>query len=738
VAGAAILAPILYYASTVDVRPPQVDHFGVTQHLPGDSSVALTTASLEVVFSEMVDHASAEGAFVIDPAVPGAFSWSGTTMVFTPARRLPLQTAFRVSFHAGVKDETGNAMGAGGPFGFRTVGSPSVVASRPADGAEGVALDATISITFSTLMDTASVERALEVIPRIDLELRWSGEQLTIVPRTSLHADQHYLVIVGSGATDLAGTALGDPLRLAFTTVNAGLRPRTLVPADGSQGIAVTTPIAVIMDRALDPDSLDDRLMTISPNVAGSLTIVAPDGAAGLADSARRVLRFTPSGPLPANTTFTVTLSASVLGADGARLDAPLTWTFTTGSASQSLGNQIVYLSSRSGVANLWAMNPDGTNQHELSSELSPVTSYAVAPDGQSYVVGDGVRLVESDADGSGRRVLTESGMVEFDPAYAPDGSAIVFGRADAATGAGLGLWSRGPGGGTAEQIDVPAGAGGATLSPSPSGDASASPGTAAPAALLRAPRYSPDGKRLAFVDAGGRVGILDLGSGFLTGGAFHAASPPAWFPDGSGILVSGVRAPSGRGGWTDGRLTPGTAVPPMTPTGLRLTAADRAALRIVELDAGLSLVQPTPLKEGAGLPAIGPNGRIAYLVLDPDGTAAGSLWIAASGGIGSRELRPDSRARFLGVAFAPEPGTLVVARQPVVASPPSAPSPSPGASASVTPLPLASGAQSPAPAASNGPGSDEVPAAGIWLIDASTGIGQQLTTDGWLPRWIP
>src|SRR2546425_9105448 len=74
--GAAILVGILYYASTVDARPPLVLSIGVTQHLSTDSAVALTTTSIEVVFSEPVQPLTAEGAFRISPATRGAFSWS--------------------------------------------------------------------------------------------------------------------------------------------------------------------------------------------------------------------------------------------------------------------------------------------------------------------------------------------------------------------------------------------------------------------------------------------------------------------------------------------------------------------------------------------------------------------------------------------------------------------------------------------------------------------------------------
>ncbi len=733
VIGAAILAPILYYASTVDVHPPQVDQFVVTQHLPGDTSVALTTASLEVVFSEDVDHTAAQAAFAIEPHLAGAFSWSGTSMIFTPSAPLPLETSFSVSVGSGIRDLAGNVMGASGPYTFRTVGSPSVVATSPTAASRDVRLDATITVTFSTLMDTASVGEALQVIPHVDVDLRWSGETVTVIPRQPLEPDHQYLVVVDTTATDLAGTALSDPLRFSFSTVSAGLHARALLPQDTAQGIAVTTAIAVVLDRPIDPQSVRDRLISVEPGVAGSVSLVAPEGAAGMTDTARRILQFVPSGPLPANTTFTVTLDPGLRGTDGAQLAAPLVWTFTTGSPSASLANQIVFLSSRSGVPNLWAMNPDGTNQHQVSAELSPITSYAVAPDGDSYVVGDGARLVEEDASGSQRRVLTESGMVEFDPSYAPDGSAIVFGRADAETGAGLGIWTRPPSGGRARAITVPSGQGGVAATPRATPD-NPQPSSAEPVPLLRAPRYSPDGTQIAFVDAGGRIGILDLSDGSVTAAAFHGASPPAWLPGSEGIVVSGLGAVASQGAWASGLLTPETPVPPLTPAGLRLSSDEQAALRTVELDAGLSLVQETPLRAGATLPTVGPNGRIAYIVLDPDSAETGSLWIAAPGGLGSIALSPDTRARASSASFGPETGTLVVAREPVLTSQPTAtpgPSASPGATFGATAAPEAT------PTA--GPAGEPRPAGGIWLIDARSGIGRQLTTDdGWLPRWLP
>jgi len=727
VIGVAVLIPILYYASTVDVRAPQVSQFVLTQHLPGDDSVALTTASLEVVFSEPVDHAAAQASFAIAPQVQGTFSWTGLTMVFTPVDRLPLETSFSVLLHGGITDASGNRMSGAGPYAFRTVGSPAVVATRPADAADGVALDASIELTFSTLMDTLSVERALQIVPETSVTLRWNGNELAIQPLDRLQAGETYTVTLGTEARDTAGSALSDALHLSFTTLTPRLATNAVVPAAGSEGIAVTSPVAVIFDRAIDPGAVNDRALTISPSVPGGVALTQLEGAGSLQDTTRRVVRFTPSGTLPANTTFTVTLADSVRGADGAVLPGPLTWTFTTGSPSATLGNQVVFLSTRSGMANLWAMNPDGSNQHQVSAELSPITTYAVAPDGRSFVVGDGARLVEQRADGSNRRVLTEQGMVEFDPAFSPDGSFFVFGRADRATGSGLGLWRRPSEGGTAERIAMQDVAPTPSASPPPSPTATAS-GVGAPTPVLRAARFSADGTRLAFVDMSGSVGIVDLHDGALTEARFAAVAPPAWLPDDSGALFSGLAADgsfSVDGG--AGALAPGTAVRPLTPDGLGLSVAQRGELRLAELGDGETTVRTEQLAGGATLPAVDPAGRIAYLSLDPRLIAAGRIWIATTSTLVAKRLVLPGDGWESGVAFAPQPGLMLVTRVP----PPSGAAPVPTPTA--LPSRSASAEPQPSPAPGTGPG-----IGGIWLVNQATGVTVQLSTDGWSALWLP
>jgi hypothetical protein len=690
VLGLGVLGAILFYASTVDGRPPAVAAIRLTQHVTGEPATALTTTSIEVDFSEVVVADSAQGAFRIEPTTDGSFSWSGSTLTFSPAERLPLQTDFAVRIGPGVVDEAGNRMAeASDPFAFTTVGQPMVVGSSPQEGAADVQLDATIELEFSTLMDTASVEEAIEIAPAVAYDVSWSGELLTITPRVPLAEATQYVLRIGISARDQAGVTLERSHRLIFRTVRSGLEADRLMPAHDIEAVAVRTPIAVVFDRDLDPASVTDELLTIEPQVAGTLEAIPLPGAAGIEEPGARVLQFRPSGALGPNTTYQVTLAGGLSAADGTRLSGEIAWSFTTGAPLDTLSNQIVFVSDRAGIANVWAMNPDGTGQRQVSAELSAVSDFAVAPDGRSLVVADGAVLVELRADGSDRRQLTESGRFEYDPAYSPDSTMLAFGRADAETGAGLGLWTRRPLGGDQRRIELPAELRpGASPSPSASDD---------PAALLRAPRFSPDGAALAFVDSGGRVAVLELPAARLTSAAFGAVSAPVWLPDSTGLLVAGL---------------PDRAAPPPAEPGplsrldagaIGLAADDLGDVRVVRLDRGASQVDIPAYPAGAARVALDPDGRRAIVVAGDDlPDAGGLLSITSAAGNAALPVLRDGGPAVVDVAAGPAAGEFLVVRS-------------------------ADGATT----------DDDLPA-GIWRVEAASGGGEPLVLDGRLPRWLP
>ncbi|MFA4837301.1 MAG: Ig-like domain-containing protein, partial [Dehalococcoidia bacterium] len=126
-----------------DTTPPTVT---TTSPANGAPSVAINTP-VAVTFSETMNQTSAEGAFSINPAVPGTFSWEGNIMTFTPGgdsgSHLAYSTAYAVTVGTGAQDLAGNPLASPYNFTFTTANPPIVInefMANPTTGTEWIEL----------------------------------------------------------------------------------------------------------------------------------------------------------------------------------------------------------------------------------------------------------------------------------------------------------------------------------------------------------------------------------------------------------------------------------------------------------------------------------------------------------------------------------------------------------------------------------------------------------------------
>ena len=452
IAGLVLVAAVIYNATTVDRVPPS---FQIKLSAPApDGKLALTLTSIDVVFSEEVRHATAEAAFSVTPSVAGSYHWQGTTLIWTPSEKLPLSATFKIHLAAGVQDLVGNSQGNIGDLTFTTVGEPTVKSVSPDNQAQSVAVDTTIEITFERLMDTQKVLASLSIEPNVPYTSTWNGPVLTITPNHPLSFSTIYSVKIGDQAVDTDGTRLA-PYTTTFKTVDMGLRVSALIPAPNVAGVSVRTPIAVFFDGPIDASSVSGAIH-LTPPVSGTTKVVTPpddreasvspsasaspsSAASSAASNANRVLVFTPDQPLAAHTTYTVSMSSSVRRTDG-QATSEQSWTFTSGEPPANALNQIAFLSDRGGVANVWLMNPDGSNQRQVTAELVPVSGFDISGDGNTIAYGSGGVVKRMGIGGDNLQTLTAAGSFEYAPAFVPDGTALVVGRRDS-RGADQGYW---------------------------------------------------------------------------------------------------------------------------------------------------------------------------------------------------------------------------------------------------------------------------------------------------------
>lgn len=668
------LGLVLWNATTVDRKPPTIK--AITLSAPGvDAHQAQTLTAIDIEFSEPVRTSTVQSRFHIVPAVDGAFTWDGSTAIFTPSQKLPPDSDFTISISPGFEDLVGNADEAGlEAWTFRTVGAPVVLRTTPVDGTAGVPLDGQVELVFDRLMDTASVEAATRVEPSAPVTATWRGSEVTLDFGLGLHFGTTYTVTIGPEAADTGGSRLGVPFSTHFTTVGAGLGVAALVPGNGVAGIGIGTSIAVEFDAPINPDTARSALHIV-PSVDGSVRIVPRGGDLGATAGPRPsgtanpdTLLFVPSAPLASHTTYTVTLDPTVARLDDATaVSAGRTWSFTTGAPTTSGQNQIAFLSARSGVRNVWVMNPDGTNQRQLTVELLPVSSFDTSADGSEVAFAAGGVITLMQIDGSGvQRLTPDDGRLEYAPEFTADDAHVILARR-APDGTDLGIWlvpAPGTSGDERQILDhgaPPPGSGGL------SGDGIPEAGSAT--AWTARVAIDPVSLKGAVVAADGTPWIVDLNPRGTTTAtqpipvAIHADTAPVWVAGGGNFYLAGTGS--------DGRV----------------------ALYAIDLAGHATPVTGT---DGATGPvAMGPGGLLAFAV----GSTSLPGHVRVLGGGIVRDLPGVAGSLDRWPAFSPDGATILVGR-----------------------------AFTTSPSTSDG----------IWRLDAVSGAARQLTSDGAFARWIP
>jgi Tol biopolymer transport system component len=303
-----------------------------------------------------------------------------------------------------------------------------------------------------------------------------------------------------------------------------------------------------------------------------------------------QTLTFRPSRPLAPNTAYRVNVATGIRDSQGRINQADLGWEFTT------RGPRLLALTGTpGGSAALWRMEADGSNPRQLYETSESITSVAVSPDGTLAAVVEtrgpfrSALLLLNLEDGSKRPLVDDETVSASGPAWSPAGDLVAYERRAVLEGS-LGqprIWLAQPGG--------------TSLGPLYSGDD-----------VNLAPVWSPDGSRMAFLDAVEMtIGVYDSHSDSVQKLSEVSSEAVSWMPDGTALVFASVNP---------------------TDNGVQFR------LRRVELSSGAT----SDLTDGmlaAGTPAVSPDGNtIALALRAPDGPGS-SLWLMGADGSNLRPL---------------------------------------------------------------------------------------------------
>jgi hypothetical protein len=211
--------------------------------------------------------------------------------------------------------------------------SPTVVSTMPANLAAAVAVNTTISGTFSGPMNAATITGTTFTVTGpaatpVAGAVTYAGNTATFTPTAVLANGIQYTGTITTGAKNPAGAALAANYLWTFTTATAAVPPvvSSTVPADASSGVAKSATANATFNVPMDATTINTTTFTL----AGPGATPVPGGVTYVGNTAT----FTPGSPLATSTLYTATITTGAKDKSGTALAANKVWTFNTGAAA--------------------------------------------------------------------------------------------------------------------------------------------------------------------------------------------------------------------------------------------------------------------------------------------------------------------------------------------------------------------------------------------------------------------
>jgi Tol biopolymer transport system component len=188
---------------------------------------------------------------------------------------------------------------------------------------------------------------------------------------------------------------------------------------------------------------------------------------------------------------------------------------------------QFAFASTRSGAAEIWLMNIDGSGLKQITNIPEGACEPSWSPDGMQIVfISPCVRHLNSypganlyivNADGTGLVPLPNVPGGDYDPSWSPDGNQIAFTSLRKSGVPGIFILTR-IGYSVKSLVEDETRA-------------------------ISQPAWSPDGHEIAYVNSDNRIWVMDVNGenrrSLISGSGDYISNAPAWSPDGSVVIYT-------------------------------------------------------------------------------------------------------------------------------------------------------------------------------------------------------
>jgi methionine-rich copper-binding protein CopC len=235
-----------------------------------------------------------------------------------------------------------------------TATAPTVLQISPVNGGTKVPLNTQIQAQFSAPMNRSTFSlgdsgtttirfwdgiTGLEVPATISVDA--SGTIATITPTVVLAAGRTFYTYwsYANYVQDACGNNLGSVeyyFTTSFGTDTTGPTLTGTSPVNSDTNIALNAPVVLQFDTPVDPITAQAGfyMQTGSNTVTGNFTYSTDD----------KTVTFTPANPLTASTSYTVSYSALITDTTGTALTNPGSFSFTTGTTSDTTAPQVTFV----------------------------------------------------------------------------------------------------------------------------------------------------------------------------------------------------------------------------------------------------------------------------------------------------------------------------------------------------------------------------------------------------------
>ena len=382
-------------ASTVDSTPPTV---AIT---PSNGSANLgLNAQVVLTFSKSINPTTISSSSVnlfngdtpLNPVI--TISQDNRTVVLnSDGTTLPAGATITVMASHMITDLSGNAL-ADTTSQFTTTAAvltsaPSVLSSRPGNGATNVPANIVITLFTSAPMNAGTISGALEVSQNGVLvsgtaTVLSNGQTIEFTPSSAFAAGAPIQVFLNSTAQDIYGNNLTNFAETFTTTgslTNSAAVAQVVNPFPNATNVPLNSVVQVEFNQAL-------QVSTVTCNgSSGSVTLYQNSTATYLTPNCTvvgggQVINIAPTSNLVSGSTYKVAVTGNVTNIDGIAVQ-PFSYSFTAGTAVDSAAPTVVSVAPPNSSVNIGTNAPVSVNFNKAINPVS-VTGSSIQVSGGS------------------------------------------------------------------------------------------------------------------------------------------------------------------------------------------------------------------------------------------------------------------------------------------------------------------------------------------------------------------